>query len=246
MEGHIRFHLGVDLDSHRMAVDAFKHRDGGFTLISVDSTLNHMFAFDLARLQEQHSDFIKGTMYFPTHNQVHNEGCRIFAVHTLNAMHDYQPYFLNLHREIYAASRGRPASQLASPRWESWDGTHVLENELDNFSFLPAKFFKHMQVKTPKQGETRTLLDEAEEMNHALKEQPVNKKGQTLRQRYESLNPSKRPEEFSRADRTSSVDMKRLVLFDRAIAYYEGLAQEGRPLKKPRTDGTLQGNAGVH
>jgi hypothetical protein len=36
-EGHVRFHLGVENDTHRVAVDAFRHRDGGFTLVAVES-----------------------------------------------------------------------------------------------------------------------------------------------------------------------------------------------------------------
>jgi hypothetical protein len=43
-----------------------------------------------------------------------------------------------------------------------------------------------------------------------------------LRERFAAQNPEKAPEEFSRADRTASLDRKRLVLIDRAIAHYEG------------------------
>jgi hypothetical protein len=228
-EGHVRFHLGVRGDEHRIAVDAFQHREGGFTLIWVDPVLDHMFAFDLAKLQGTHSDVIKGTMYIPTHNQLHDEGCRIFSAHTLNAMHDYQPHFLNLHRQIYDHGRGKPVPQLASPKWERWDGVHVLDEEMDNFTLLPGKFFKHMQVAKPKEGETRNLLDKAEDANPALKEQPVNKKGQTLRERIAGQNPGTPIDQFSRADRTASLDRKRLVLIDRAIAHYEGLARDEGP-----------------
>jgi hypothetical protein len=175
-EGHVRFHVGVWNDNHRMAVDAFQHREGGFTLIYMDPMLNLIFSYELSRLQKQHSDVIKGTMDIRTHNQVHTEGCRIFSVHFLNAMHDYQPHFLNLHRDIYAAKEVKPEPRLADPRWESWGGTHVLDNELDNFGFFPAKFFKHWQVRKPDKGE-RNKLDQAEEWNPALRHQPVNKKG---------------------------------------------------------------------
>jgi hypothetical protein len=96
---------------------------------------------------------------------------------------------------------------------------------MDTFGLLPGKFFKHLQVMKPKPGETRTLLDEAEKLNPALKDQPVNKKGQTLRERFASQNPAVPPESFSRADRTASLDRKRLVLIDRAIAHYEGLVR---------------------
>ncbi|HLP40376.1 MAG TPA: YopJ family acetyltransferase [Fibrobacteria bacterium] len=220
-EGHIRFSLGVEGDFHRMAVDAFKHRDGGFTLISVDSMQNHMGAYEMGALRKRYPDIIKGTMHIPTQNLVHSEGCRIFSVLMLNAMHDYEPYFQHLHRQIHNAARGRPAPYLADPRWEQQGGSHLPKDEGAAFSVLPGKFFKHMQVKKPNKGITTTALDDAEKMNPALKVQPVNKKGQTLRQRFESLNPSRRPEEFSRADRTSSVDNKRLVLIDRALAYHD-------------------------
>jgi hypothetical protein len=224
-EGHVRFHLGVAEDSHRLAVDAFKHREGGFTLIGVDSTMNYMFANELGELQTKHSDIIKGMMNIPTQNQVHIEGCRTFAVHILNAMHDYQPHFQNLHRQIYDHGRGKPAPQLASPKWEQWDGVHVLEDEMDNFGVLPGKFFKHMQVAKPKEGGTRNLLDTVEARHPALKDQPVNKKGQTLRERIASQNPGTPIDQFPRFDRTASLDRKRLVLIDRAIAHYEGLAR---------------------
>jgi hypothetical protein len=223
-EGHVRFHLGVEGDTHRVAVDAFQHKEGGFTLICVDSVIDHLLSVHLAELRNKHSDVIKGVMHIPTDNLAHNEGCVIFAVHTLNAMHDYQPHFLNLHREIYAAAQGRPAPQLAAPRWEQEDGTHVPRKDLDSLGLLPGKFFKHMQVTKPGEGETRTLLDEAEAKNPELKDQPVNKKGQTLRQRFESFNTQVPPAPHSRADRTASLDQKRVVLIDRAIAHYEGLA----------------------
>jgi hypothetical protein len=223
-EGHVRFHLGVKNDNHRMAVDAFKHREGGFTLISVDSLLDHIFTFDLANLPEDHPNLIKGMMYIPTHNQKHDEGCRIFAVHTLNAMHDYQPHFQNLHREIYAAKDKKKEPQIP-PQWDSWDGVRVLKNELDNFGLLPAKFFKHMQVKKPMAGETDTLLDQAEARYPALKNRQVNKKEQSLRQRIERQNSNVPLASFSRHDRTASLDQKRLALIERAIPHYKGLAR---------------------
>jgi hypothetical protein len=224
-EGHVRFNQGVRGDEHRLAVDAFKHREGGFTLIWVDSALDDMFATDLAKLQAKHSDVIKGMMNIPTHNQLHKEGCRIFAVHTLNAMHDYQPHFQNLHRQIYDHGRGKPAPQLARPPWRRRDGVHLLDDELDNFGLLPGKFFKHMQVMKPRELVPRNLFDFIEARHPALKDQPVNKKGQTLRQRFASQNPQKPIDQFSRFDRTASLDRKRLVLIDRAIAHYEGLAR---------------------
>jgi hypothetical protein len=157
-------------------------------------------------------------------NLVHNEGCRIFAVHFLNAMHDYQPHIQSLHRQIYDRGRGRPVSGLSGPEWMDEGGRNTLSvwNKYDAFSLLPAKFFKHMQVMKSKPGPPRTPFDEAEERNPALKDQHVNKKGQTLRQRFAGL-AKKPPEEFSRADRTSSLDAKRVVLIDRAIAHYEKL-----------------------
>jgi hypothetical protein len=65
------------------------------------------------------------------------------------------------------------------------------------------------------------MLDIAEAQNPALIHQPVNKKGQTLRQRVESANPDKALEHFSRAERTSSLDKKRLVLIDRALEHFQ-------------------------
>ncbi|HLP40766.1 MAG TPA: YopJ family acetyltransferase [Fibrobacteria bacterium] len=220
-EGHIRFLFG---DVHKLAVDAFKHRDGGFTLISVDSLPHRQIGTEFGTLQKMNPDLIKGNLHLPTFNQVHNEGCHIFAVHTLNALHDYQPYIQNLHKQIHDAAKGWPAPNLTDPRWEKSEDTYIREPKEGALGVLPGKFFKHIQVQKPL--EKRTVLDTAEEMNPAFKDQPVNKKGQTLRQRFESLNPSKRPEEFSRFDRTSSVDKKRLVLIDRAIAYYLGRARE--------------------
>lgn len=167
---------------------------------------------------------IKGTIAIPTPNQAHEEGCRIHAVNNLNALHDFQAYVQGLHRQLYDKRMGRPAPSLAGPEWKQTSGnTHILADEKNAFKVLDGKLFKHMQVQTPKAGETRTLLDEAEDRNPALKTQLLNKKGQTLREWFASRNPGKTPEEFSRADRTSSVDRKRLVLLDRAIAYYEGL-----------------------
>jgi hypothetical protein len=223
-EGHVRFHLGVNGDAHRIAVDAFRHREGGFTLIAIDSVRLNRTIRELAMLQEKHPDIIKGTAVIPTHNLVHDEGCRIFAVHALNALHDYQPHVQGLHRELYDKGRGRSAPRFSGPMWKPEGTIHVLADKNVAFSLLPGKFFKHMQVKKPDSA-GRTLLDEAEARNPALKSEPVNKKGQTLRERYASQNPSKPSEAFSYADRTASLDRKRLVLIDRAIAHYEGLAR---------------------
>ena len=255
-EGHVRFHLGVRNDCHRVAVDAFRHREGGFTLIGLDSVMNRFLGYELGYLQRRYPDIIKGTMAIPTRNQAHIEGCRIFTIHTLNAMHDFQPYIRNLHREIYDAAHARPAPGLSGPGWMRIRGTtHIIKNGKNSFNVLPGKFFKHMQVpkampeKTPTSVDAakdrnsapqehmkkldsearRTLLDEAEDRNSALKAEPVNKKGQTLRQRFASLNPAKTLEEYSRADRTSSLDNKRLVLLDRAIAHYESLVKAAKP-----------------
>jgi hypothetical protein len=224
-EGHIRFHLGVGEETHRIAVDAFRHRGGGFTLIAVDSLPNpHFAATSLAMLEMKYPKDIKGTLVIITPNQAHIDGCQIFGVHTLNAMHDYQPYMQSLHRELHDNALGKPAPRLADPMWNHTMGnTYVLEDDVEAFGILPGKFFKHMQVPKPRPGETRTLLDEAEEKNPALKDQAVNKKGQTLRERFAGQNPGKPPEEFSRADRTLSLDMKRIALIDRAIEHFETL-----------------------
>jgi hypothetical protein len=224
-EGHIRFHLGMVADIHRVAVDAFRHRDGGFTLVAVDSLKQEITSSRLAALALKHPDVIKGVLVIPTPNQAHVEGCRIFAANTLNAMHDFEPYVQDLHRQVHERGRGRPAPRLAGPEWKSCGGnTHVLADATDAFGVLDGKFFKHMQVPKPKGEGARTLLDDAEERNPGLKTQALNKQEQTLRSRFESQNPEKRPEEFSRADRTASLDRKRLVLIDRAIAHYERLA----------------------
>jgi hypothetical protein len=221
-EGHVRCHVGFSHDEHRIAVDAFKHRDGGFTLVAVDSGHDLWVCGGLTALASKHSDLIKGVLIIPTPNQVHNEGCRIFAIHTLNAMHDYQPHIQDLHRQIYDRGRGKHAPRLSGPEWMDQGGRNTLSvgNKNDAFSVLPAKFFKHMQVMKTKPGQTRTVFDEAEDQNPALKDQWVNKKRQTLRERFAGL--AKKPsEEFSRADRTSSLDAKRVVMLDRAIAHYE-------------------------
>jgi hypothetical protein len=221
-EGHVRFHLGLDDDRHRMAVDAFQHREGGFTLVAVDSLREPVAAHKMAALERMHPDLIKGVLVIPTPNQAHSEGCRIFAVHTLNALHDFQPHIQGLHRQLYGKGMGKPAPGLSGAEWKRMSGnTHVLDDKKGAFGILPGKFFKHMQVKNPKAGKTRTLLDDAEAKNPALKNEPVNKKGQTLRERFASQNPAKDPADFSRADRTASLDNKRLVLIDRAIAHYE-------------------------
>lgn len=236
-EGHVRFHLGLENDTHRVAVDAYKHREGGFTLITVDSVDDVLLADELGNLRKRNPKLIKGIMSIPTHNQVHNEGCRVFAMHALNGMHDYQPYFQNLHRKIYDKERGRPAPELAEPRFERSNGVYMLESEFDAYGLLPGKFFKHMQVKPPyegeRPGEKRTYLDDAEDKNPALRDQPVNKKGQTLRERYASLNPGVPSEAYSRADRTSSIDEKRLVFLDRAVVHYDSLAGQEQPNAGP-------------
>ena len=225
-EGHVRFHLGINQDSHRIAVDAFRHREGGFTLVAVDSAKDKNTIRELAKLKKKNPDLIRGSMVLPTFNQVHLEGCRIFAMHALNALHGFQPYVQDLHRQLYDHGRGRPAPLLSGSRWlRMYGGTHVLANQNHAFGLLPGKFFKHMQVRRPEPGEKRTLLDEAEARNPALKSEPVNKRKQTLRQRFESQIPEKAFENFSRADRTASLDNKRLMLIDRALGHYEGLAR---------------------
>ena len=148
-EGHARFHLGIDGDGHRIAVDAFKHQGGGFTLAAVDALNIDMTAKAVARLEKKNSDLIKGSLLFLTPNQI------------------------------------------------------------------------------PKPKKEPSLLDMAEAVNPDLKTQALNKRGQTLRQRFASLNPAIDPEnaaeEFSRADRTLSLDKKRLLLIDRAIMHYMDL-----------------------
>lgn len=226
-EGHVRFHLGLVVDVHRIAVDAYRHRDGKFTLIAVDSSKQDITASKLAQLELKHPDIIKGTLVIPTPNQAHHEGCRIFAVNTLNALHDFQPYVQGLHKEVYAKGRGQPAPRLSQAAWKPMSGnTHVLASEKEAFGVLDGKFFKHMQVPKPRDGGTRNLLDEAEDRNPSLKTRALNKKDQTLRGRFAAQNPDRKPGEFSRADRTASLDRKRLVLIDRAIAHCEGLARE--------------------
>jgi hypothetical protein len=221
-EGHIRCHVGFGKDTHRAAIDAFKHKEGGFTLVVVDSGMARNMKEYVKALERNHSDLIKGILYIPTPNQVHIEGCRIFAVHSLNALHDYQPYIRDLHRRIYDRGRGRPAPQLEGPEWKPAGGNHLgLESVMEAFTVLPLKFFKHMQVMRPKPGQPVSQLGLAEKRNPALTTEPVNKKGQTLQERIASQNPRRALDQFSRADRTASIDNKRLVLIDRAIAHYE-------------------------
>jgi hypothetical protein len=214
-------------------VDAFKHREGGFTLVAVDSAWILEVRDKLQALERKHPDLIKGALIIPTPNQLHSEGCRIFSVHFLNALHDFQPYIQSLHRELYGHFRGKPAPRLSAPDWERGKGNNLsLEDSLKAFKVLPPKFFKHMQMKRPKPGQAYTELDVAEYYNPALKGQPVNKKGQTLRERFASQNPAKALADFSRADRTASLDEKRLVLIDRAIAHYErkyGVSLDAKP-----------------
>lgn len=232
-EGHIRCHVGMSRDSHRIAVDAFKHQEGGFTLVAVDSAWILEVRERLQALERKHPDIIKGNLIVPTLNQLHSEGCRIFAVHSLNALHDFQPYIQSLHRQIYDHFRGKSAPRPLGSGWERGKGNTIsLGSALAAFKVLPPKFFKHMQVKRPKPGQAYTEHDVAESYNPALKDQPVNKKGQTLRERFASQNPDKDPADFSRADRTASLDDKRLVLIDRAIAHYErkyGISLDAKP-----------------
>lgn len=225
-QGHIRFHVGVRNDGHRVAVDAYRHREGGFTLVAVDSVRVEETITELNALGKKNPHLIMGTMILPSPNQVHEEGCHIFALNTLNAMHDYQPHMQGLHQQLHDTAKGRAVPQLSGPGWTRSEGnTHLLMDDFALFGMLPAKFFKHIQVLRPYHGTTHTRLDVAEYYNPALKNQAVNKKGQTLRERFESLNPDKPSAEFSRADRTASVDQKRLVMIDRAIAHYEGLVR---------------------
>ncbi|HLP41098.1 MAG TPA: YopJ family acetyltransferase [Fibrobacteria bacterium] len=231
-EGHVRFHLGVCDDIHRVAVDAFRHSDGGFTLVVVDSMRLPTFTTDaLKQLSLRHPDLIKGTIVIPTPNLVHDEGCRIFAVQHLSALHDYQPYVQDLHREIHDKGRGLPAPRLSGTEWykEKRGNAYVLANELDAFGVLPGKFFKHMQ---PGRIGPSRLFNLAEDRNPALKDQPVNKKGQILRQRFASQKPGTNFENFARVDKTLTLDKKRVALIDRAIEQYEGLAAQAasRPL----------------
>jgi hypothetical protein len=227
-QGHVRFHLGLEKDTHRVAVDAFQHREGGFTLICVNSVNDTLLARELGELRIKNPKLISGIMSIPTQNQVHSEGCRVFAVHALNGMHDYQPYFQGLHQKIYDKTQGQRVPELAEPRFGRDKGTFMLKDETETYGLLPGKFFKHIQVKPPYESEIpgvmRTFLDDAEDMNPALKDQPVNKKGRTLRQRYESLNTQVPPAPHSRSDRTSSIDEKRLEFLKRAIAHYNPLA----------------------
>jgi hypothetical protein len=97
----------------------------------------------------------------------------------------------------------------------------MLANLMDAFQVLPGNFFKHIQVLKLKAGEAYTVLDVAECPNPALKDQSLNKENQTLRQRFARENTKKDPEAFSRAERTASMDRKRVDLIDRAIAHYE-------------------------
>ena len=233
-EGHVRFHLGTSGDTHRIAVDAFRHGKGGFTLVVVDSLRDvHIPAHKMVLLYQKYPNLIKGAAVIPTTNLVHDEGCRIYAIHHLNALHDYQPYVQSLHRQIYDNRRGRPARPLSGPGWTQAfpkENIHIIDDEKDAFGVLPGKFFKHMQVMKPGPGGTRTLLDDAEERNPALINQALNRYGQTLRQRFASQNPGIPHERFTRADRTLSLDKKRMALIDRAIEHYEGLsARNGTP-----------------
>jgi hypothetical protein len=241
-EGHVRFHLGVPKDIHRVAVDAFRHRDGGFTLVAVDSMRVPTFTTEsINQLSLRHPDIIKGAIVIPTQNLMHEEGCVIFAVHHLNALHDYQPYVQDLHREIYDKGRGLPAPRFSGSEWYKAriGNTYVLANEFEAFGVLPGKFFKHMQ---PGRIGPRRLFDVAEDRNPALKDQPVNKKGQTLRQRFASQNPGTDFENFSRVDKTLTLDKKRVALIDRAIERYEGLAAQAasRPLPVRIADSAIR------
>jgi hypothetical protein len=219
-EGHVRFHLGLGNNAHRIAVDAFRHREGGFTLVAVDSMGDPDKGKEIATIQKSHPDLIKGALTIPTPNQLHIEGCHIFGIHNLNALHDFQPYVQGLHRQLYDAGRGKPTSLLSDPRhFVSEGNAHYIKFVENSFIMLPGKFFKHMQVMKPEPGKG-TVLDLAENQNPSLNTHPLNKQGQTLRQRFASQNPDKATEEFSRADRTASLDKKRLVLIDRAIGHY--------------------------
>jgi hypothetical protein len=233
-EGHVRFHLGFQSNSHQMAVDAFKHRQDGFTLILVDS-LNDLGLPNELKMQRSWTDgLIKGVMHIPTLNQVQLINSPIFAIHALNGIHDYQPYFQSLHRKLYDKEwLGLRVPELEEPRFKQQDEVYKLQDTSDAFGLLPGKFFKHMQVQPPYTvagtGERRTALDDAEDKNPALLSEPVNKKGQTLRDRFESLNPTVPSEDYSPDDRTSSIDDKRIMYLDRAIAHYAPPAPPAPP-----------------
>jgi hypothetical protein len=219
-EGHVRFHLGMVVNIHSLAVDAYRHADGRFTLVAVDSISKEMTNSKLADVARKHPDLVKGAMVIPTPNQAHTEGCRVFA-HSLESMRDYQPYFRDLHKGIAARAEGKPVPPPASAAWKEVDkNVLALKDPLDAFGVLDGKFFKHMQVPKPKAGESGSLLDAAEARNPDLKTAVQNKQGDTLRTRVESQNPGKTLEEFERFDRTASADQKRLVLLDRTIDHY--------------------------
>ena len=220
-EGHVRFHLGMVANIHSLAVDAYRHADGRFTLVAVDSISKEMANSKMADVARKHPDLVRGAMVIPTPNQAHTEGCRIFAAHSLEAMRDYQPYIRDLHKGIAARAEGKPVPPPAPDAWKEVDkNVLALKDPLDAFGVLAGKFFKHIQVLKPPAGRTTTLLDEAEARNPDLKTAALNKQGETLRARVGNQNPEKALEEFERFDRTSSTDRKRLVLLDRAIEHY--------------------------
>ena len=231
LEGHVRFHLGLDKDRHRIALDAYRHPEGGFTLIAVESTkYSHFAADELTPLIKKNPDLIRGAAIIPTRNLAHEEGCRIFALHHLSALHDERSQIKLLHRQIYSSGKGRSVPQLSDSKWKQKQGNiFVLQSALDAFGLLPGKFFKHMQVKRLSFGKKPSLLQEAEARNPRLKDQPLNKQRQTLRKRFENQVPGTAPENFSDRERNLSLDKKRVVYLNRAIAHYERLKAQPPP-----------------
>ena len=204
-EGHIRFHLGIVMGVHSVAVDAFRHADGRFSLVAIDSMAKDMTRSKMRKITEAHPDTFHGAIVLPTLNQTHIEGCPIFAVNNLLGMHEFEPYVKELHKGL-----------MPPIKWKN-HGNSVLapEDPKDTFKVLPAKFFKHIQ------GGSRLVT--AEERNPAFKTETVNKKDETLRARFQNRNPELEMEAFGNFDRTSSLDKKRLVYLDRAIVHYSAL-----------------------
>jgi hypothetical protein len=215
-EGHVRFHLSLVAGIHSVAVDAYRHGDGGFTLLAVDSISKDAVNAKFKKLTDSNPGFIHGSMVLPSHTQVHEEGCRIFATHALLGLNDYAPYAKRLHEGLRADTPGGPPRALPDIPWNSLSPNCVVpQDPKDTFKLLPPKFFKHIQG--------RSLLSSAEERNPALATQAVNKDGKTLRERFAGLSPEKTLDQYDNFDRTRSLNEKRVVYLERTATYYRGL-----------------------
>jgi hypothetical protein len=202
----VRAHQPDNTTYHHFAVDIFQEH-GSASLIAIDTVNQSALSLSTwAMLNERRGQVVVKSLLV-TETQNSGVDCIIFGLSHAKKMADEAPRFVGWHRLQLAGKAITEGEKNIACGFDIYVHGHEM---------LPLAFSKHVQSSTV----LRKIIAKRSDA-----EQPVNKAGQTLAQRFESKTVTRRADDRA-LTYSASIEFKRQLFIDQAIHYFEATLKQ--------------------